>query len=729
MSGSSRITNRHLERSAAVYVRQSTQNQVLKNRESRQRQYGLADRARELGWPDERILIIDSDLGQSATSQGTRSGFRQLCEQVSQGRVGAIFGIEVSRLARNTVEWFQLLDLCRLNDTMLVEDSQVYAPGREDDGLILGIKGTFSAAELSVLRARMEGGRRSKAQRGELYSSPPVGFVREGNGLRKDPDLRVQAALEAVFARFREGGSGLQATHLLREAGVQLPSRPHGAAGLTWREAAYSRVMDIVKNPAMGGAYAYGKSRHAYRDDGTLLAPEERWRVLKPGRHDGYVSWPEWLEVQETLAANSTIRERNRGAAREGAALLQGLAVCGHCGRSLLVRYNKGRSYYCNQRTPDLGQRRSCFSVGGIEIDRVVARRFLDLVSPGGVEAARAAAQAVAERAETAFRSQRLELEQCRYEAGLAERRYRQVDPDNRLIAATLEREWEAALKAVESAQFALETARERRPDPPPPSFFAGLGSSLERVWDAPETTHRDRKRLLACLVEEVALQVDGEGQTEVVIHWRGGRTDAVSVKRQPRRPVRRRDDLDTVELVRRLARFYPDGQIAGILNDQGRRSAQGLPFSTSLVHKLRYRHGVPGYRAAAHEEEGELLSVRAAARQLEISDSTLYRWVNSGILPSVRPDVPGAPVRIRMGAGFRSRFHLDPPQGFVPLREAMRRLGVSRQTIWQRAASGQLESCHVKRGGVRGLYVRLETDELPLFEGTLPAQHEHGDA
>ena len=255
MSGSSRITNRHLERSAAVYVRQSTQNQVLKNRESRQRQYGLADRARELGWPDERILIIDSDLGQSAASQGTRSGFRQLCEQVSQGRVGAIFGIEVSRLARNTVEWFQLLDLCRVNDTILVEDSQVYAPGREDDGLILGIKGTFSAAELSVLRARMEGGRRSKAQRGELYSSPPVGFVREGNGLRKDPDLRVQAALEAVFARFREGGSGLQATHLLREAGVQLPSRPHGADGLTWREAAYSRVMDIVKNPAMGGAY------------------------------------------------------------------------------------------------------------------------------------------------------------------------------------------------------------------------------------------------------------------------------------------------------------------------------------------------------------------------------------------------------------------------------------------------------------------------------------------
>ena len=221
MSASSRITNRHLERSAAVYVRQSTQNQVLKNRESRERQYRLADRARELGWPDERILIIDSDLGQSAALQGTRSGFERLCEQVSQGRVGAVFGIEVSRLARNTVEWFQLLDQCRINDTILVEDSQVYAPGREDDVLILGIKGTFSATELSVLRARMEGGRRSKAQRGELYASPAVGFVREGNSVRKDPDLRVQGAIEAVFARFREGGSGLQATHLLRAAGIK----------------------------------------------------------------------------------------------------------------------------------------------------------------------------------------------------------------------------------------------------------------------------------------------------------------------------------------------------------------------------------------------------------------------------------------------------------------------------------------------------------------------------
>ncbi len=729
MSGSSRITNRHLERSAAVYVRQSTQGQVLRNRESRERQYRLAERARELGWPEDRIVVIDSDLGRSAASQGTRSGFERLCEQVAQGRVGAVFGIEVSRLARNTVEWFQLLDLCRVNDTVLVEDSQVYLPGREDDGLILGIKGTFSATELSVLRARMEGGRRSKAQRGELCSRPPVGFVREGNGIRKDPDLRVQAAIEAVFARFREGGSGLQATHLLREAGVQLPSRPHGADAVAWRDATYSRVKDILKNPAMGGAHAFGKARFGYRDDGTLLAPEERWRILKPGRHEGYVSWPEWVEAQEALAANSTVRHGKRGAAREGAALLQGLAVCGHCGRSVQVRYNEGRSCHCNRRTADLGARRSCFSVGGIAIDKAVADRFLELVSPAGAEAAMAAERAVAEQAEAALRSQRLELEHCRCEAGLAERRYRKVDPDNRLIASTLEREREAALRAVESAEFALEAARERQPEAPPPSFFADLGTALERVWNTPETTRRDRKRLLACLVEEVTLQVAEEGRTEVVIHWRGGRADALSVRRSKRKPVRRHDDVDTVELVRRLARFCPDNQIAGILNGQGRRSARGLPFSTSLVRSLRGRHGVPGFSASTgDEEDGELLSVRAAARELGVADSTPCRWVNAGILPGVRPDVPGAPLRVRMGADFRSRFRLEPPEGFVPLREAVQRLGVSRQTVWQRVASGKLESCHVKRGAVRGLCVRLEEDGLPLFEGT-PSDREHGNA
>ena len=337
----------------------------------------------------------------------------------------------------------------------------------------------------------------------------------------------------------------------------------------------------------------------------------------------------------------------------------------------------------------------------------------------------------MAERAETALRSQQLELEHCRCEAGLAERRYRRVDPDNRLIAATLERDWEAALKALNSAEIALEAARQRQPEAPPPSFFTNLGASMERVWDAPGTTHRDRKRLLACLVEEVVLQTVEEGWTEIVIHWRGGRADAFRVKRRRTKPARQRDDVDTVEMVRRLAKIHPDIRIAAILNEQGRRSARGLPFSVSLVQSLRHRSGIPAYAKPASEEceEGELLSVRVAARRIGTAESTLYRWINAGILPCVRPDVPRASVRIRMGADFLSRLRLDPPEGFVPLREAMDRLGASRQTVWERVKSGRLESCRVKRGSVRGLYIRLEEQELPLFAEAPADEEDRGDA
>ena len=326
----------------------------------------------------------------------------------------------------------------------------------------------------------------------------------------------------------------------------------------------------------------------------------------------------------------------------------------------------------------------------------------------------------MAERAETALRSQQLELEHCRCEAGLAERRYRRVDPDNRLIAATLEQDWEAALKALNSAEIALEAARQRQPEAPPPSFFTNLGASMERVRDAPGTTRRDRKRLLACLVEEVVLQTVEEGWTEVIVHWRGGRADAFRVKRRRTKPAHQRDDVDTVEMVRRLAKIHPDIKIAAILNEQGRRSARGLPFSVSLVQSLRRRSGIPAYAKPASEEweEGELLSVRVAARRIGTAESTLYRWINAGILPCVRPDAPGAPGRIRMGADFLSRFHLDPPEGFVPLREAMDRLGASRRTVWERVKSGRLESRRVKRGAVRGLYIRLEERRASAVRG-----------
>ena len=488
---------------------------------------------------------------------------------------------------------------------------------------------------------------------------------------------------------------------------------------MVWKDATYSRVMEILKNPALGGAYVYSKAPRRYRDDGIPLSPEERWRVGKPDQHDGYVTWSEWQDIQATLTRNAPAPRKRFSRPREGAALLQGLSTCGHCGRSMAVRYNYGRTYYCNRRTQELGSKNSCFAVGGVAIDQQVEERFLAGVSPAAVKAAQRASQLATEHDELAARSQKLERDRCRYEAKFAERRYRQVDPDHRLIVSTLEREWEVALLALEKAEAALESARRSQPSMPSADYFAGLGTELHHVWQAPETTARDRKRRLAGLIEEVTMQVVEDGKTEVIIHWRGGQTDAFAIKRNRRKRDWVRDDVETVDLIRRLARLYPDSVIAGILTKQERRSARGFLFSTSIVNGRRRRHQIPVYvkSSDADKAEGILMSVKEASKELAVSDATLYRWINAGILPSVRPDVSGAPVRILMNDAFRRKFLPEAPEGFVPLQHAMKLLKLSRQTPWQRAVDGDLETCHVTHGARRGLYVRLPDRAMPLFD------------
>ena len=508
-----KIAATHLERLAVIYVRQSTPGQLRNHPESTARQYGLADRARELGWSSERIRTIDVDLGRGAGdhAKGTRAGFDELCRLLARGQVGGVFGIEISRLARNTVEWFQLLDLCRVHDAAIIEDSHVYSPSRDDDSLILGIKGTMSASELSILRARMEGGRRNKALRGALYWRVAAGFVREGDTIRKDPDQRVQTAILEVFRIFRETGTARQAAARLRDMDVELPVRNHSSGTIEWRPASYQRVLRTLQNPAMGGAYAYGFRRGRPRD-APLRPVEEQWDVLLPERHEGYVNWQEWLDIKEQLARNHSFRDGSRGGARKGPALLQGLVVCGHCGYGMAVDYNKrGWSYVCKAVDPARHGRRGCGSMGGKRVDQAVMRLFFETATPAGAEAAIQAAADVAGRAEAELRRWQQTLEHCRYQAQLAERRYRQVDPDNRLIAATLEREWEEALVALQEAEQALAAARAEQREPPPPESFAELGSSLKRVWQADTTSNADRKRLLGCLVDQVTIEIDRE--------------------------------------------------------------------------------------------------------------------------------------------------------------------------------------------------------------------------
>ena len=711
-----KIKARHLERHAVIYVRQSSPKQVLGNRESTARQYALNERALELGWSEHRVRFIDADLGQRAGEDalGTREGFGSLCQLLARDLVGGVFGIEVSRLARNTVEWFQLLHLCRIHDVLLIEDSQIYAPSRDDDSLVLGIKGTFSAAETSILRARMEGGRRNKALRGALYFRASIGFVRDGDGIRKDPDQRVQAAILTVFARFREAGSARQATALIREAGEPLPFRSHPDAQVAWGPATYDRVLRILKHPAMGGSYAYGFRRGV--GHGAPLRPvSEQWDILLPARHEGYVTWTEWLAVQEQLANNHVSPDGSRGAARNGKAILAGLGVCGVCGRAMSLSYNKkGYVYSCSRRDPVAeGTAGGCGSVGGKRVDAEVVRLFLETVTPAGAEAAQQAARDVAERAKLALRRFEQSVAHCRYEAGLAARRYRQVDPDNRLIASTLERDWEKALIALQEAEQELETARIEQPELPPPELFEGLGHSLSRVWQAPTTTNADRKRLLGCLVDEVALLVDRtQKRILATVHWRGGRTDEIALPLiVPPPPPPRRDDRSTVELVRHLVQFFKDQETARILNRQGRRTAHGLTFTAELVGRLRRRHDILAHVPRTDNQACELLSVVDAARELGIQDATLYRWIHAGLLPVEQTDVDGAPLRVRMTDDLRARFCASPPKGFVPVSVATRRLGVSRQTIWKRVRSGDLESCHVTYGKQKGLYIALPDD------------------
>ena len=726
MNAGEKVSTRHLERRALIYVRQSTPGQVMSNRESANRQYALANDARALGWRDDLIETIDADQGRSGSQAGERKGFARLQDEVAHGRVGAVFGLEVSRLARNSVEWFQLLDWCRMTDTLLVEGEQIYAPARHDDSLVLGIKGTLSEAEDFLIRERLQGGIRNKASRGELYHHIPVGYVRDGSSLRKDPDRQVQNAVEMVFCRFREHGSARQTIQALRDAGVRLPSRRRHSDRVEWVEPTYERVRSILSNPAMGGAYAYGRQRteRIVDDDDQVRriirrVAREDWQVLLEDRHEGYVSWPAWLEIQGRLQANASGSEMG-AAIREGKALLQGCAVCGHCGRSMRVAYGKAWSYVCASKSAE-HEHRPCMTVGGKRIDALVAGKFLEAVSASGIEAAARAFEQQQQHEQAALHTLQLEVERCTYEASLAERRYRKVDPDNRLVASTLERDWNDTLEALAAARETLEQARRERPAMPSLERLNALGARLSCLWEARVVTARDRKRLFSCLVEEVVLWRDGEAKKiRILVRWHGGATDEYELPSH-QAPEVACDNIETVELVRRLAEHYPDSRTAVILNRQARRTIKGLPFTKYLVSQLRVRHAIPAYRAGKGDLGAPMLSIAEAAKELKTTTGTLYRWVREGIVPAEQV-AGGAPYRIRMTPKLREQFCDEPPEGFVSLHAAMRRLGVSRQRVWQRIRSGELEARNIRRGPVKGLYVRVgQEDSLPLFDDTEP--------
>ena len=610
MSDNTKIGASHLSRAAYVYLRQSSPAQVEHNRESTQRQYALVSKASTLGWPTQQVVVIDEDLGLSGAGVVERSGFARLTAEVALGHVGIVLGLEVSRLARNNADWYRLLDLCGLTDTLIGDADGVYHPAMFNDRLLLGLKGTMSEAELHVLRARLNGGIRNKAARGELRRGLPVGFLwgEEDGEVRFHPDEAVCTAIRTVFARFSELGSVRRVWLWLRSEGLSFPLQTRFGGSIRWVDPSYVAIYHVLTNPVYAGAYAYGKSRHEVTLDrcGTRKKrvrklPQSQWSVLIPHHHQGFIDWSTYEANRARISANTHPRPHQSGcgAVREGTALLQGLAVCGHCGRKLRTHYT-GRTaspgYHCAGKTIANGRGIYCLNVGAMQIDDAVAQAVLVALAPLGIEAALAAAERIEADHDAALAQWRLAVERANYEVQRAERRYRAIDPDNRLVARGLEAEWEKSLRELETAKAELARREQQRPrtlSADERSRLLALGADLRKVWQAPTTAARDKKELLRTLLEEIIIAVNkDEHRSHLTLRWRGGALAEIDLDLPRRRTAPVRTNEDTVALVRRLAVHYPDAVIAGILNRQQRTTAYGHRFTANHVGNLRRAHG-----------------------------------------------------------------------------------------------------------------------------------------
>ena len=729
MIDTTKIQPAHRQRAALVYIRQSTVHQLEHNRESTDRQYALVDRAVEWGWRREQISVIDEDLGLSGSGAVERSGFARLAAEVALGRVGIVLGLEASRLARNNTDWYRLLDLCGMTDTLIGDGDGLYHPALFNDRLLLGLKGTMSEAELHIIRARLDGGIRNKAARGELRRGLPVGFVwGETDGeVRFHPDEAVCATLRSIFERFAELGSARRVWLWLRSEELSFPLQSSTLTEIRWVAPTYTAIHNVLTNPVYAGAYAYGKSRHErYVDESGAIRkrvrklPQNEWAVLIRDHHPGFIDWETYEVNQARLAANTRPRPHQPGGAvREGAALLQGLATCGHCGRRLRTHYrgkNSTPGYHCAGKQVVNGRGVYCLNIGGVQIDTAVTEAFLAALDPAALQAVVAAAEQLEGDHDAALAQWRLAVERARYETERAERRYRAVDPENRLVARGLEAEWEKRLRELGEAEAQLAHREQQRPrtlSPQESARLEALGSDLGRVWSAPTTTDRDRKALLRTLIEEVIIAVKREqASAHLTLRWKGGLITELDVNLPRSNPPPIRTDEDTVDLVRRLAVHYPDAVIAGILNRQDRKTARGERFTAGHVGNLRRYRKIPCFKPPAEPPQGEPVTIREAADILDIAPSTLHRWLNDGFVAGEQL-TPGAPWRIRITDELKALFVEEAPAGYLPMLEATKRLGVSRQTVLQRVKRGELEAVHVRRGKRKGLRIKV-IDAVP---------------
>jgi DNA invertase Pin-like site-specific DNA recombinase/DNA-binding transcriptional regulator YiaG len=642
-----KVTDAHLARTAYLYVRQSTLRQVLTNTESGARQYALRQKAIALGWPAEAIVTIDTDQGQSGASAADREGFQRLVAEVGMGRAGIVLGLEVSRLARNNADWHRLLEICAMSATLICDEDGLYDPTDFNDRLLLGLKGTMSEAELHFIRARLIGGQLSKARRGELQMGLPVGLVYDPAGkVVLDPDTGVQQAIRHVFTLFARTGSARATVQQFNADKLLFPVRVRTGAHkgeLAWMPLQHWRVLRTLHNPRYAGAFAYGRRRERLNSNGkkTLQTlPREQWIALILDAHPGYISWDQHETNQKLLLGNATAHGEDRagGPAREGTALLQGLAICGRCGRRMTVRYHTRRGvevpdYQCMNRCIQDGAQR-CQSVPGGTVDDAVGCLLLDTLTPHALEVSLTVQAELDTRVAEADALRRQAVERARHRADLARRRYLAVDPDNRLVADSLEADWNDALRALQTAHEDYErasTAAAATLTNELKHRIRCLATDFPELWSNPNTAQRDRKRMVRLLVDDVTLHKTD--RIHLHVRFRGGQTTSLAVAIPPKAWQVRQTHPHTLAALDQFLDTHTDAQTAEALNTAGHRSGEGKPFTARIVLEARRSNKLPSH-AERLRAKGLLTKTELAAR-LGVHESTVKSWTKAGILNS----------------------------------------------------------------------------------------------
>jgi DNA invertase Pin-like site-specific DNA recombinase len=675
----SKVQTTHLKRNAYLYIRQSTLRQVFENTESTQRQYDLQRRALALGWKLDQVVVIDSDLGQSGASAVDRQGFQRLVTEVSLGRAGIVMGLEVSRLARNSSDWHRLLEICALADTLILDEDGVYDPAHFNDRLLLGLKGTMSEAELHVLRSRLRGGILNKARRGELEMRLPIGFVYDAQRrVRLDPDARIQESIRQLFGTFRRTGSATATVKAFREQDLLFPRRVYRGpqkGEVLWAELEHSRVLWVLHHPRYAGAFCFGRSRQRQHPDGHLvferLAPEQ-WTALIRDAHEAYITWEELEQNVQQLRDNAHAQgaDRERGAPREGPALLQGLAVCARCGERMSVRYHmqgerKVPDYMCQRRSIERAQP-VCQQIHGQALDEAIGKLLVETVTPLTLEVALAVQKELENRSEEYEQMRRHEVEQARYQSDLARRRYMQVDPDNRLVADSLEAEWNEALRALAQAQERCEKHRQADRtglDDQQRAAILALAQDFPRLWNDPHTPDRERKRMARLLIADVTLLKGADLTAQV--RFNGGATHTLRIPLPQPAWMLRQTPPAVLSAIDTLLDDHTDGETADRLNRQGLTSGEGKGFHRTMVARIRTDYALPS-RYERLRARG-LLTLAEIAERLDVGPDTVKVWRRAGLLVGhhyndkgqclFEPPGPDAPTKFLHQGKTRGRF------------------------------------------------------------------------